>query len=594
MRSFYSRTLASWILALGLFDSGARAAPPAASGKAPQTDVSGDEAEARAHFEAGVAHFDKQEYREALEAFRRSLWLKKNRNSMGYVASCLKQLGQYDDALEQYEEMRREYPNLPAKMEAIVAADMAELSGLVGTLAVAGDAPAGASLFVDERLRGKLPLEKPLRVSAGRRTVRVEKEGFAPLTMSVQVSAGKENVAELVARSRKGRLVVSERHNWVLHVELDGEEVGVTPWQGLVDLGEHEVRLHGFMGVEALAACEAPVMAANEGAKVASSVETARVNLYEETRVVLGAEEQDTSLRVESTPEGATVRVDSKEVGKAPWEGRLPLGEHEIEVSARGFFSAKQTVQLERRKQRELSVSLERQPEREPPKFTVDASASFLLSPTLGGEIASGCGRGCWSSLGLGGLAMIHGGYELGSGIGVGLELGGLFATQQIEERSAELRPVGYSFPLGGTASDALRLGGFLAGATFGRHFGEDFPVLVRLGAGVLEGQVRDERTGRFRTTAGEWFNTAPAASFSSTTYLYLAPEARIGGRLAERFEVSAGIKLLILVALNQPRWDPTIEIPASFDGVGTYRPDPVMGATVLMVAPGVSLRQDF
>ncbi|WP_159397156.1 PEGA domain-containing protein [Sorangium cellulosum] len=190
MRSFYSRSLASWVLALGLLGPGARAAPPAAADKAPQPAVSGDEAEARAHFEAGVAHFDKQEYREALEAFRRSLWLKKNRNSMGYIASCLKQLGQYDDALEQYEEMLREYPSLPAKMEAIVAADMAELSGLVGTLAVAGDAPAGASLFVDDRLRGKLPLEKPLRVSAGRRTVRVEKEGFAPLTMNVQVRAG--------------------------------------------------------------------------------------------------------------------------------------------------------------------------------------------------------------------------------------------------------------------------------------------------------------------------------------------------------------------------------------------------------------------
>ncbi|WP_165374046.1 MULTISPECIES: PEGA domain-containing protein [Sorangium] len=593
MRSFYSRSLAGWILALGLLASGARAAPPAASGKAPQTAVSGDEAEARAHFETGVAHFDKQEYREALEAFRRSLWLKKNRNSMGYIASCLKQLGQYDEALEQYEEMRREYPSLPAKMEAIVAADMAELSGLVGTLTVAGDAPAGASLFVDARLRGKLPLEKPLRVSAGRRAVRVEKEGFAPLTMSVQVTAGKENVAELVAKSRKGRLVVSEKHNWVLHVELDGQEVGVTPWQGLVDLGEHQVRLHGFMGVEALAACDAPAMAAKEGAKVASSVETARVSLYEETRVVLGAEEQDTSLRVESTPEGATVRVDSKVVGKAPWEGRLPLGEHEIEVSASGFYSAKQAVQLERRKQRQLSVSLERQLDRKPPKIALDASASFLLAPTLGGDVAR-CSGGCSGSLVLGGAAFLGGAYEFGSGIGFGVELGALFATQQIEERSAELLPVGYQVPLSGTASDALRLGGLLAGVTVGYHVEQRFPLLFRLGAGALIGQMRDEREGRFRTTAGEWFDTPPAATFSSAPYAYLAPEGRLGARVAEHFEVSASLKMLLLVALDQPRWDPTIEIPAASDGIGIYRPDSVMGGIVLMIAPGVSLRHDF
>ncbi|WP_437935886.1 PEGA domain-containing protein [Sorangium sp. So ce341] len=248
MRSFHSRTLAGWVLALLLIDSGARAAPPALPGKAPQAAVSSEEAEARAHFEEGVARFDRREYRDALEAFRRSLWLKKNRNTMGYIASCLRQLGQYDDALEQYEEMRREYPKLPANIEAIVATDMAELSGLVGTLAVAGDAPAGASLFIDDRLRGKLPLEGPLRVSAGSRTIRVEKEGFEPLTKMVEVRAGKETVAELVATSRKGRLVVNEKHNWVLRVELDGKDVGVTPWQGLVDVGEHRVRLHGFMG----------------------------------------------------------------------------------------------------------------------------------------------------------------------------------------------------------------------------------------------------------------------------------------------------------------------------------------------------------
>ncbi|WP_437631115.1 PEGA domain-containing protein [Sorangium sp. So ce854] len=363
VRTIHLRTLIGWVLALWLIHSGARAEPLEPSGKAVKADVSRDEAEARAQFRVGVAHFDKQEYREALEAFRSSLWLKRNRNTMGNIASCLKQLGQYDDALEQYEEMRREYPNLPAKIDAIVAADMAELLGLVGTLTVTGDAPAGALLFIDDRVRGKLPLEKPLRVSAGSRAVRVEKEGFAPLRTTVEVKAGKESVAELVAMSRKGRLVVSEKHNWVLRVELDGKDVGVTPWQGLVDAGQHKVRLHGFMGVEALAACEAPGVSVEEGARVASGFEVALVKLYEETRVVLGAEEQDASLRVESTPGGATVRIDARVVGTAPWEGRLPLGEHVIEVSANGFFSAKQSVVLERRKERELSVSLERQPD---------------------------------------------------------------------------------------------------------------------------------------------------------------------------------------------------------------------------------------
>jgi hypothetical protein len=379
MRPFHTRAMAGWILALALLGFDAGAAPPAPPGKAPRAAVSSDEAEARDHFDKGVAHFDKQEYREALEEFRKSLELKKTRNAMGYAASCLKQLGQYDDALDQYEEMRREYPKLPAKTEETVAADMAELAGLVGTLGVKGDAPPGASLIIDDRLRGRLPLEKPLRLSVGRRVVRVEKEGFEPITMTVDVKAGQENVAELVAKSKKGRLVVSEMHNWALHVEVDGKEVGVTPWQGLLDLGEHRVQLRGFMGVGALVACEAPATAATEGAKVASSTETAVVKLYEETRVVLRAEVEDASLRVESTPKGATVKIDSKEVGKAPWSGWLSLGEHVIEVSTRGFVSAKQTVQLERRKQRELSVVLEREPDRE-----AELRAAWMMTIRVG------------------------------------------------------------------------------------------------------------------------------------------------------------------------------------------------------------------
>jgi hypothetical protein len=392
--------MAGWILALGLLGFDVGAAPPAPPGKAPQAAVSSDVAEARAHFDKGVAHFDKQEYREALEEFLQSLELKKNRNAMGYAASCLKQLGQYEEALRQYEEMRLEFPNLPPKTEETVAADMAELADLVGTLVFRGDVPDGASMFIDNRLRGELPLEKPLRLSVGRRAVRVEKKGFVPFSLTVDVKAGRENVAELVAPSRKGRLVVDETHNWALHVELDGKDVGVTPWQGLVDPGEHRVRLHGFMGVDALVACEAPEIAATQGAMVASNTQTAVVRLYADTQVVLRAEEQDSSLRVDSTPRGATVKIDSTAVGRAPWDGRLSLGEHVIEVSAPGYISAKQKVKLERRKQRELSVVLEREPDRE-------AEARAARSVKSGVRLAYGVGAmGLATFVVAGGLAL--------------------------------------------------------------------------------------------------------------------------------------------------------------------------------------------
>ncbi|WP_104984226.1 PEGA domain-containing protein [Sorangium cellulosum] len=348
--------------------AGAQAQP---SGAASPVAADDSYQEARAHYEKGMKLFDAGDYREAYDEFRKSLALKKRKAAMAQAASCLRQLGRYDEALDQYEEVLREYPNLPAKFGADVAIAIAELSRLVGTLELAGDTPAGGALFVDDQLRGKLPLSGPLRVAVGTHRIRVEKDGFEPISAVVDVQAGQKSVAELRASARKGRLSVNERHNWVLAVELDGKEVGVTPWEGLVEPGEHQVRLRGFVGLDALAECAAPeagavgTAAAQDGAKMASPVETAVVRPFEVTRVTPGAEEQDASLRIESTPSGARLTIDGKAVGPTPWEGRLPLGEHAIEVSAGGFVPSRQPVQLVRRKQRELSVVLEREPDRE-------------------------------------------------------------------------------------------------------------------------------------------------------------------------------------------------------------------------------------
>jgi hypothetical protein len=262
-------------------------------------------------------------------------------------------------------------------------------------LVLTGDVPAGASLLIDDRFRGKLPLDKPLRVSAGSRAVRVEKEGFAPIERMVEVQGGRENVAELVATSRKGRLRVSERHNWPLEIEIDGKATGaVTPWEGLVDPGEHTVRLRGFLDVEALLSCDVPGAkpaaqreAARQGAKMQSGVERVNVRLYEVAEVVLGAEDQDASLKVESAPRGARLWIDGKAVGQTPWEGRLPLGKHTLEVRADGYLDARQDVKLERRKQREVTVALDRVPQE--PRFW---TAEFWTARTVAATAAYGTG----------------------------------------------------------------------------------------------------------------------------------------------------------------------------------------------------------
>lgn len=534
---------------------------------------------ARLHFEKGLALLREEAWSPALAEFLLSRKLYPTRAATNNAAIALRKLQRYDEALEMFETFLRDFTMSTAE-RAVAQRQIAELRALVGTLDITSAEP-GASIVVSGEERGQYPPVKPIRVAAGAHVVRVFKEGYEPVETRVDVAGGQTVTVDAKLRRlvRSGRLRVVERAGKTVDVLVDNVVVGQTPWSGPLSVGDHMVALRG------------------EG-KLGTQPTAAPVKPQELTTLSLLAEDLDASLRVDPTPPGASVWINSVNVGNGVWLGRLKAGAHRVEVKADGFVTEARTVTLQKGQRQGLSLPLERDENadiwRKPPKFTLDASASFLVAPTLGGAIASGCRSGCSSSIGLGGLGMIHGGYELGSGLGVGIEIGGLIATQQIEERPAELRPIGYREPLGGTASDALRLGGLLAGATFGYHLGERFPALLRLGAGVLVGEVRDERNGRFRTAEGAWFNTYPVVDFASATYFYVDPEARLGLRLGERWELSASVKLLLLIGLSKPAWDRTIELAASTDGIGTYAPESLMGDFVLMIAPGASLRYQF
>src|SRR5258706_78453 len=95
-----------------------RARATACSRSSASPGGSKEEAEAVKLFNLANTGFDKQEWREALEEYRLSLSLKKKASTMVDIAICLRAIGSYDEALAQYEELRREFPKLSAKLEA--------------------------------------------------------------------------------------------------------------------------------------------------------------------------------------------------------------------------------------------------------------------------------------------------------------------------------------------------------------------------------------------------------------------------------------------------------------------------------------------
>jgi hypothetical protein len=214
--------------------------------------------------------------------------------------------------------------------------------------------------------------------------VRVEKEGFEPLVAAgVVVKPAQENLVRLEPRSRQGRLRVTEKQGRVLDVELDGAVVGHTPWEGLVAAGDHAVRVHGFVRLDAeedapaRGAAETPLDRTEMGS-VTSSV---AVRLYEASAIALSARDLDAALRVEATPREATIVIDGKEVARGSWEGRLPLGSHALDIAASGFLPSRQQLALMPRRQPQIRVDLSRAPRLGTwgPKRNAAVGAAFAL-----------------------------------------------------------------------------------------------------------------------------------------------------------------------------------------------------------------------
>jgi hypothetical protein len=568
------------VAAIVLVAGAAAAQPPPAPGP---VAASADEAEAGRHFKRGGELLEQGSFAAALAEFRASQRLFPKMSAVYNAAICLGKLRRDDEALETYERLLREYEGrLRAEMKEAAQREVLRLRALVGTLELAG-VEAGTAVSVDGQSRGEYPLPGPLRVVAGNHLVRLGKEGFEPFETRVDVAG--DTTARVVARlralERSGRLRVAEQGGGALTVLIDGSVAGETPWEGRLAVGDHVVVLRGEGDLGTL---PVPVV----------------IELNHTTPLTLAAEALDAVVRVEPTPVNAGVAVDGVSVGRGIWEGRLRTGAHRLEVSAPGFAPSLREVTLEAGKPSLVTVALERDrsspfwraPAR-PGRFIAEIGASVALLPTLGGDVAGGCTDACSGGTGVGGLAVLHAGYELGSGLGLGVTGGVLLATQGLTGRQTTLTPLGMT-PDGGQADDRLLLRGALAGAWAGWSFLGRVPVHLRLGAGAVIGSVRDARTFDGTASDGAPFQTGPVTETHDTWFVYVTPEARVGLPLGPHVELSLGFAVPILVDVSPPRWNGASPIYAGSDRAGTFPSETLVGRAFVLFAPGVGARYDF
>ncbi len=590
-RFFLSVGLAvSCLLASGLglaADPVGAAAAPAAPGDPPAPDAKRDEA--RLHFEKGIALFEEESWDAALVEFLRSREVYSTRAATKDAALCLRKLHRYDEALDLFLALMREFPALPAEDRSLAESAIRDLSALVGKIDIRA-AESGATLVIDGRERGSVP-SPPLRVNAGTHLIRLSREGFLPFETQVKVAGGQTVVvqAKLAPLTRGGRLKVSEQAGKLAEVLVDNVLAGKTPWEGTLPTGSHMVvlRAPGGLGTQPVAA---------------------PVRLNEVTALALTLEELRAKLRIEPTPAGSNVALDGIAVGRGIWEGPVRVGRHRVEVASEGFLSATRELSLARDQRAVVAISLERDPTsalfraQNPPHFVFEATGALLLSPTLGGSVLEGCSGSCRKDWAMGARAVIHGGYQLSSGLGFWLDGGFLSASQSVKERSLTLTPRGLA-SFDGVADDSLRLSGALLGASAGLSRGQTVRLRVRLGAGAFIGSASDERKGRATTVERPGVPSAvvdfDVTESPSAKYLFVAPELRAGLRLSPHWELSAGLGALVLLGISDVDWQDS-NPPSYPDSVGQVdfnsggEEQSIVGRTIVFLTPQLALKWDL
>lgn len=537
--------------------------------------------EAKAHFLRGVEHTERSEWDAAVSEFLKSREILPTSTNTYNAAVALRKAKRFDEALVMYEALLREFPEIPAAEKQVAARELEQLQTSIGTIAIDGGVPR-AKIIVDGRERGTYPLEAPIRIGAGSHTVRVSADGYLPFETKIDVASGQTTTVKptLAALTAAGRLSVTEQTGRALDVVVDNAAVGKTPWEGALAPGEHTVLLRG-------------------DGNLGTQPVRPNVALAQVVSLNLLAEKLDATVRVEPSPATSTVAIDGIVLGRGPWSGRLRAGTHEVSATAEGFLPFKRTVALQKDAVENVPAPLERDPTYlagPRPSLVMELDSALPLGAVFGGEVSDACGGGCSAGLPFGLHAVVHGTYQLGSGFGFGLDVGYLLAVRSVSGADATLQPKGRAANVGST-DDALRLSGVTLGAAAQYHRGQEWPITIRLGSGVVLGTLNDSRSGTFTNSTTERY-TVDIAESTAASYLYIAPEFRVGRYVTKNLEINAGVEVIMMTALAQPRWrDQNAVVTSNVargDGIATFGERTTSGSFLLLFAPGFGARYTF
>jgi len=247
-----------------------------------------------------------------------------------------------------------------------------ELQAAWGRVFVVTD-PAGTTVLEGDREIGVTPLT--VELDQGEHSLLLQKEGYAPFDLRVEVEAGKTLTPPVVTLERKPVQLAVRSTPAGAKVSLDGKSRGTTPLKVSLSVGASYAFRFSLAGYEAV---EKSVIV-NDG-------------VHQELAVSLQREQGE--LIVTVSPQEAQLFIDGKKQKKNSGSFRLPVQKYSVKASADGYTPEKKTVTLRKGGSRKLDFKLQKkaavpQPAAVtslPPSTPVLPAVPLIASPVQSGN----------------------------------------------------------------------------------------------------------------------------------------------------------------------------------------------------------------
>lgn len=148
--------------------------------------------EAKRHFRMGFKlHWEEGNFEEALKHYRASYALQRNPDVWANIIFCLVDLREHVEAIAEFDaHVMSDWSALSELSRAQLQAYLLDVGRVMGFGLVSLDLPKPGAVFVDGQSRGQISGQIPLRILAGKHTLRVHVPGMADVEREIVAKPG--------------------------------------------------------------------------------------------------------------------------------------------------------------------------------------------------------------------------------------------------------------------------------------------------------------------------------------------------------------------------------------------------------------------